>query len=234
MKPRRPLLLLMLVIMAGILSMPRLFLVPKATSSLEKQLAASFRSSQVQVDLGVPWGWELLFGYVPSFKMEIENGIIDGLEVSKVEIQGENVSFDPLAIWRGQEFIYREADKLWGEISVTEEALNSLFWREIDLGQNLALQVSPEGIAIDGIVSMWGLEMAFTLSGVLEVWQGSTLRFVPKDFEVQDTRIPSFLLEVLNQNYDFVLNFDVFPYPTEITDVRLLEDQIKIRVGGVQ
>jgi hypothetical protein len=122
---------------------------------------------------------------------------------------------------------------LWGEMILTEEDLNAYFWQEVDQDRLLRLRVAPGEIGLGGQISLWNMEWTITLLGDLEVHQGSSLRFVLKNLEVQETRIPSVLLEVLSEHYDFVVDFGVFPYPVELREVHLQEEQILVTFGGL-
>ncbi|HBG00458.1 MAG TPA: hypothetical protein DDW87_02630 [Firmicutes bacterium] len=225
---------LIVTIFLAIVSLPRLVLVPKLLQGLEDQVAESFQAENVQVMIKAPWGWELLFGRLPRLDIVAENARIHSLPVSKVTVRGEQIRFDPRSLWKEQELVYTEASNLWGEMIVTEEALNELFWQRVDPDRLLSLQVSERGIGLGGKVSFWNMQWALTLLGELEVHQGTSLRFVLKNVEVQETRIPPILLEVLRENYDFVIDLGVFPYPVELREVRLEEKQILVTFGGLQ
>lgn len=225
---------LIVIIILGILSIPKFFLVPQLVQGLQTELKQALHTQQVQVTVGAPWGWELLWGVIPKVEVFVDNAVIDGLAVAKVEIHGEGMRFNPRSLLRNREFDYVGATNLQGELTVTEEALNTLFWEEVDPSQNLNLVIEPQGISLRGKMAFWNMEWDLRLHGSLEVWEHSNLRFVPQDLEVQETRVPPLLLEILNENYDFVLDFGVFPYPLEISEISFLEEQIMIKVGVVQ
>ena len=222
-----------LVIILVILAIPRVLLIPRLSHELEGQLAQSLNTNDVQVRIRAPFGWEVLFGRLPGLDLVAHDAVIDGLRISRVEIHGEHISFDPRSLWQEQEVVYTEASNLQGEIVVTEDALNELWWEEVDLDRFLTLQVSPQGIDLRGTMSFWNMEWTLAVRGDLEVHHGTALRYVLKNFEVQETRIPSILLEILSENYEFVIDFGVFPYPVEIKNVLPQEQQILVTFGGL-
>ncbi len=158
---------------------------------------------------------------------------MDGLHISRMEFHGEQIRFDPRSLWREQEVVYTEASNVRGELLITEDALNELLWEEVDPDRFLRLQVSSEGVDLGGTISVWNMEWTITLRGDLEVHHGTALRYVLKNFEVQETRIPAILLEVLSENYEFIIDFEMFPYPVEIKDVLPQERQILVTFGGL-
>jgi hypothetical protein len=222
-----------LVMILLLLSMPRLVLVPLVVQELEDEVGQFLQAQQVQVQLEAPWGWELVFGRLPRLDIVANDARMDALRVFQVTIHGEQIRFDPRSLWQDKELVYTEASSLWGEMILTEEDLNAYFWQEVDQDRLLRLRVAPGEIGLGGQISLWNMEWTITLLGDLEVHQGSSLRFVLKNLEVQETRIPSVLLEVLSEHYDFVMDFGVFPYPVELREVHLQEEQILVTFGGL-
>lgn len=218
----------------GMATIPRVFLVPRLIQGLEDELSESLYAKQVQISVQAPLGWELLLGRIPGLDIVAAGAVVDGLGVARVEVHGDQVRFDTQALWQDQEFVFVEAANLWGEITVTEGALNELFWKEVDPERSLSLRVSPQGIGVEGKISVWNMEFTITLRGDLEVLHGSALRFVLKNLEVQETRIPPILLELLSEEFNFAIDFGAFPYPVELTEVQLAEQQIKVLFGGLQ
>ena len=216
-----------------IFAIPRVLLIPRLSHELAKQLGQSLKTSDVQVSIRAPLGWELLFGRLPGLNLIARDAVIDGLPISRVEFHGEQIGFDPRSLWKEQEVVYTEASNLRGEIAITEDALNELWWEEVDPDRFLTLQVSPQGVDLGGIMNFWNMEWTITVRGDLQVHHGTALRYVLKNFEVQETRIPSILLEVLSENYEFIIDFGVFPYPVEIKDVLPQEQQILVTFGGL-
>ncbi len=222
-----------LVMILLLLSIPRLVLVPLVVQELEDEVGQFLQAQQVQVQLEAPWGWELVFGRLPRLDIVANDARMDALRVFQVTIHGEQIRFDPRSLWQDKELVYTEASSLWGEMILTEEDLNAYFWQEVDQDRLLRLRVAPGEIGLGGQISLWNMEWTITLLGDLEVHQGSSLRFVLKNLEVQETRIPSVLLEVLSEHYDFVVDFGVFPYPVELREVHLQEEQILVTFGGL-
>ena len=222
-----------LVMILLLLSMPRLVLVPLVVQELEDEVGQFLQAQQVQVQLEAPWGWDLVFGRLPRLDIVANDARMDALRVFQVTIHGEQIRFDPRSLWQDKELVYTEASSLWGEMILTEEDLNAYFWQEVDQDCLLRLRVAPGEIGLGGQISLWNMEWTITLLGDLEVHQGSSLRFVLKNLEVQETRIPSVLLEVLSEHYDFVMDFGVFPYPVELREVHLQEEQILVTFGGL-
>ena len=222
-----------LVMILLLLSMPRLVLVPLVVQELEDEVGQFLQAQQVQVQLEAPWGWDLVFGRLPRLDIVANDARMDALRVFQVTIHGEQIRFDPRSLWQDKELVYTEASSLWGEMILTEEDLNAYFWQEVDQDRLLRLRVAPGEIGLGGQISLWNMEWTITLLGDLEVHQGSSLRFVLKNLEVQETRIPSVLLEVLSEHYDFVMDFGVFPYPVELREVHLQEEQILVTFGGL-
>ena len=181
-----------LVMILLLLSMPRLVLVPLVVQELEDEVGQFLQAQQVQVQLEAPWGWELVFGRLPRLDIVANDARMDALRVFQVTIHGEQIRFDPRSLWQDKELVYTEASSLWGEMILTEEDLNAYFWQEVDQDRLLRLRVAPGEIGLGGQISFWNMEWTITLLGDLEVHQGSSLRFVLKNLEVQETRILGF------------------------------------------
>ncbi len=230
---RYQLLIAVIVILLIIVGIPRLFLIPQLVRALESELGKSLNSNDVVVQVEAPWGWEVLFGRLPRLELVAHNAVIDGLRLARVELSGQQVRFDFASLWQDQELIYTQAAKVQGEIVVAEEALNELLWKEVDPDRLLQLQVSPQSIDLGGTISFWNMDWTLKVQGDLEVHHGTALRYVLKNFAVQETRIPPILLEVLSENYEFVIDLGAFPYPVEIKGVALADRQILVRFGGL-
>ena len=219
--------------MLVIIGLPRILLIPHLADQLQQEIEESLQSTDVKVDVGAPWGWELLFGRLPSLDLIARNAIIDGLHIARVELHGKEIRFDPRLLWQEQELVYAEVTNVQGEIVVTEDALNELLWDVVDPDRFLSLQVSPRGVDLAGTISFWNMEWTVTVTGDLEVHHGTALRYALRDVALHDASVPSILLEVLSDNYEFIMDFGVFPYPVEIKEVFLEEQQILIEFGGL-
>lgn len=225
---------LVALVLAASLLIPRFYLLPQLTQGIQGELAGVFQTQEVQVELTAPWGWEPLFGRVPHLKITMEGANLGGLRASAVEIQGKDVRFDQKTLWQNRDFVYKSSSFLEAQINIAEKDLNELFWKEVDPDQNLNLEINPQGISLGGILAFWNMEWEVRLHGLLEVVQGTTLRFVPQNLEVHETRVPPFLLEVFNENYDFVVELGMFPYPLEITAIQFSNEQIMLKMGVVE
>lgn len=215
-----------------IFALPQVTLVPYIAKQLEREIQESLHAREVQVHLRALWGWGLLVGRLPSLEFTAHDAVIDGLEVSSVELRGEEVRFDPRALWQKQEFVYTEPLNVEGKLTVTENALNELLWEVVDPDRLLSLQVVPEGIDLAGTISFWNVGWKVTVRGDLEVHHGTALRYVLKNVALSDASLPPVLLDVLRENYEFIIDFGAFPYTVELRDVFLEERQILITFGG--
>lgn len=231
---RRGLIIVAVAILIAIIGIPRLLVIPYLVRGLENELGSSLNSQDVEVNVQAPWGWEVFSGNVPGLEVAARDAIIDGLQIARVELKAQRVLFDTRSLWQGPELIYTLAGDVHGEILVTEDALNELLWREVDPERLLRLQVSPEGIGLKGTLNFLNMDWTLEVQGDLEVQDGRALRYVLKNFAVQETRIPSILLEVLSENYEFVIDLGVFPYPVEIQGVFPEDGQILVTFGGIQ
>mgnify|MGYP000889092895 FL=1 len=212
---------------------PKLIILPKVTKQLRAELQNEFQTDQIEVNLQAPWGWELLFGRLPGVELTMENAVVENLTLSHVEIEGEKIRLTPQLLWENWEAAYEGAERLEGMVIVTEEDLNTLLWEELDPEQTLHFVILPTGVTLNGEVSLFNRELDFTLHGRLEILQESNVRFVPSNLEIQATRVPPFLLEVLNQNYDLVVDFNVFPYPVTISEILMEDGQMRIKIGVI-
>lgn len=215
-------------------SIPRLILIPRLSQELQSDLQQSLYTEEVQVNIRAPWGWELVGGRIPDISITVKDGTLEGLDISWAEFHGTDLHFEANTLWRERELKFTDLSGLDGELFMSEAALNELFWREVDPDRHLKVLVSPEGLGLQGTVSLWNMEWAINLLGELEMIEGSALRFVIKNIEVHETRIPSVLLEVLSSNYNFLIDLGGFPYPVEITGIHLLEQEIMVTIGGLQ
>ncbi|MDI9441930.1 MAG: DUF2993 domain-containing protein [Firmicutes bacterium] len=213
-----------------VLAIPKLFVVPRLSQRLEAELIDYFSAEGGEVYLIAPWGWELLFGRIPAADMVLTNVRVDGLTLAQVEVQGRDIRF----AWEEGEFVYQGASDLTGTLTVTEEALNEIYWREVDPERDLRVEIEPDQLVLVGAVPFWTTEISIELRGSLEVWGRSGLRLVLQNLEVESTRVPPFLLEVLNENYDVTLDLSIFPEPTEISAVVLEQGKVLIDIGVVR
>lgn len=214
-------------------SIPRLVLLPRVEQEFEAELQSRLQTEQAQVDIIAPLGWELVMGRIPRLEISISDATIKGLDIERAEFQGEDLLFVPATLWRERELVLTDASNLTGEMVISQGALNKLFWEEVDPERHLSMVVTREGLGLQGTVAVWNLEWTITLLGELEVVDGSALRFVVKNLEVEETRLPAIVLDVLSDNYSFVMDLGVFPYPVEITAVETLEEEILVKIGGL-
>lgn len=213
---------------------PKLVVLPSVARQIRAELQQEFETTQVEVRLSAPWGWELFFGYLPGLEINMREVMAENLVLSQVDIQGEGIKFEPRTLWQEWSLDYQSAENLEGLVTVNEGDLNTFFWQEVDPNRNLQLEIHPSGMSVIGKLALWNTELDFTLHGLVEIWQQSNLRFVPQNLEVQATRVPPFLLEVFNENYDFILALSVFPYPITISEVLMEEGQMLIKIGVLQ
>jgi len=208
--------------------------VPRVSRGLSEQLKAYFSAEQAEVVLTAPWGWEPLFGRIPELSVVLINAEADGLKIARAEFSGADIRFDADSLWRGKDFVYAAASQLSGTLTVTEQALNEIFWREVDPERNLRVEIERGNIILTGEVPFWTGRFDVQLRGVLEVWEQSGLRLVLQNLEVEGTRVPGILLEVLNQNYDLVIDLSILPEPAAISAVELLQGKMLIDIGVVR
>lgn len=222
-----------IILLLALALIPKLLIVPALTEQFRAELQREFQTKQVQVELHTPLGWELFFGRLPRVDVLVKDALVDNLILHEVQVVGTKIRFSPRMALENWENAYLGADKLEGFVTITEQDLNKLLWDEVDPEQLLNFTVSPQGLALEGDIPFFGQELGFTLYGILEPVTGSHIRFIPQDFEVQATRIPKLLLEVLNQNYDLVLDFSIFPYPVSVSQILLEDAQLRIKFGVV-
>jgi hypothetical protein len=221
-----------LAVIIVLLAIPRLVLLPKVVNGLESALADALHTEEVNLSITAPWGWELLLGRIPSLSFSARRAQVEGVEISRVEVQGEELLFEPWLLFRQGELSLTRVSELTGSLVITEDALNEFFWREVDPSRLLMLEVWPHGLAVAGTVNIWNMDVSVRILGDLVVHDGSTLRFVVKDLAVQDTRIPPLLLEILKESYVFAVELGEFPLPLELRAVEHLEHEIRISIGG--
>ena len=221
-----------IAILLVVFALPRVFFVPYVTNQLEQEIARSLQAREVKVQLETTWGWDLLFGRLPKLQFIASGAVIDGLQIARVELEGREIRFDPRLLLQEQELVYTAPFPVQGEIVVTENSLNELLWESVDPDRLLRFSVVPEGLDLGGTIQFWNLQWTVTLRGDLEVQHGTALRYVFRDLALSDTKLPPILLDVLSENYELVLDFGAFPYPVELEDVFLTEQEILITFGG--
>lgn len=234
MRKHQLLLAIIILLLAAVLAVPKIFFVPRVAQALKEHFQVELAAEAVDVQLHSPWGFELLVGRISRLNVAITKASFENLSVEEVTIKGEQIRFDPRALFKETEFIYLGAENLETELKVTERALNEFFWEEVDPERILKLTVQPEGVSLGGEISVWNMDLELRVDGVLEVWQDSVLRFVPGSLAVKDALLPSFVLEMLNENYGIGVDFGVFPYPIVISDVVLQDGQMIIGIGVVE
>lgn len=218
----------------GLLAIPKLLVVPRAAAELAEQLQAYFSAEKAEVRLGTRSGWELVFGRIPSLEARLQQPLLGNLRAAEMEIFGRGIRFDPRRLRQGGPFAYQSAASLEAELTVWETSLNEVFWQEADPERNLSLAIHPHSIVLEGAIPFLGRRLDVRLSGVLEPWGPGGLRLVLQNLELEETRVPPILLEVLNRNYDFVLDLQSFPIPIVVSGVSLQESQMLISIGVVK
>lgn len=217
-----------------ILAVPRLFVVPRVARELEAELAAALGTDHIEITLHAPWGWELLLGRIPRLTLSAQDAVLEGMAAAQVEVQGEEILFQPWTLFQRGELVLTGYSGFAGSLVITENALNEVFWREVDPSRQLWLEVSPTGLAVRGKVGIWNTEVEISVVSDVLVKPPAELRFVVKEITLQEARIPPLLLEMVKDSYNFTVDLGEFPLPVEIQAVELLVHEIKIRVGGTQ
>lgn len=231
---RRWLLVPIFCLLLAVLAVPRLFVAPRLSHHLSEQLQEYFAAEGAEVQLQAPWGWELFFGRIPALDIVLTNAEADGLNIARAEFYGRDIRFETGSFWRNRDFVYEGASQLRGTLTVTEGDLNEMYWREVDPERNMRVKIEPDNLILAGEVPFWTTQLSVKLYGVLEVWEQSGLRLVLQNLEVEKTRVPPLLLEVLNQNYDFVLDLSIFPEPAAISAFDLQQGKMLIDIGVVR
>lgn len=224
---------LLSLVFVGILSFPRLFLLSRVEEELQAELAAALGTEQLELALRAPWGWELVLGHIPGLSLAARNAVLEGVEAAAVHLKAEEILFQPWTLFSRGELVLSGISQLTGFLVITEQALNEVFWREVDPSRQLWLEVSPEGLALVGTVNIWNAEVSLRILSQVVV-EGGALRFVVKDVAVQEARIPPLLLEAFGESYNFSLDVGELPLGVEMQGVELLDHEIKIRIGGQQ
>ena len=230
-KHRIAVLLLCLVFI--LLLIPKWILTPITSRTLAKHLGARFKTEEVSVHLDAGWGWNLFFGRLPKIELEIKDGVMEELPVQFVSLVGYDVEFEPWELFIHENFVYKTSGSLQLEAHVEEAGLNDYFWREVDPTRSLRVVIEDNALRLQGTVSVWNIPWNVMLEGVLQVWKKTALRFVPHNLVVEETRVPPLLLEIINEHYGLVVDFDDFPFPIVITDVRMREGVVVVRIGVV-
>lgn len=213
-------------------SIPRLYLLPNLTEKFALELEQALHPEEIEIEIRAPWGWEPIFGRIPQFTVLLKDATVGGLQLNEINFSGSQVRFDRRALWQEKIFSYQGAEHLTAIVDVTEDDLNQLFWREIDPSQNLSLEIEERGLNLVGRLELWNTEWSVKLRGRLEIGDGNSLYFVPENFSLADQEIPRVLLNLLTENYDFVLNLSDFPFPLEIKEIIFLEKKLQVKMGG--
>ena len=214
-------------------SASQFFLIPRLTKFVGEDLQKNFQAEQVQVQVRSPWGWEVFLGRIPKLDLVLKRAVLEDLVVEEMKITGSQIRFDPRLLWVEREFVYDGAEDLQADLLVLEKDLNEYFWSKVDPARSMSLTLRPEGVNLEGAVDLWNIPLNLKLTGILEVWQNSSVRFVPQNLEGRETRVPPLFLEVINEHYNFGFNFAVFPCPLTISQLRTEEGQVLIRIGVV-
>ncbi len=231
---RRWLLVAAFCLLLAVLVAPKLFVVPRVSHRLCEQLEVYFGAEQVEVQLRAPWGWELLFGHIPALDVVLVNAEVDQLRIARAQFSGLDIRFEPGPLWLQRDFVYADASQLRGTLTVTEAALNEVYWREVDPERNMHITIGKDNLTLTGAVSLLGAQLSVEVHGVLEVWERTGLRLLLQNLEVEKTRVPGILLEVLNQNYDLIIDLSVLPEPAAISAVDLQQGKMLIDIGVVR
>lgn len=232
---RNWLVVVLALLVLGIVAIPRLVIVPRVIQVIEAELNKEFDLANVKIQMKAPLGWELLLGRIPQLMVEVENIEIDGLIVAHTIINGKNIFFDIRSLRQRNEYVFKGADFLVAHLTVKESDLNNFFWHEIDPNEFLQIRIATDDISLEGKIPIFGgLQVGVSVHGYLDIIDGSYLRFVPKDIEVRDTKLPSSLLEVVKDNYDLKLDLGLLSYPLKISQIILLEREMQIKMEVVQ
>ena len=215
---KRSIAVLLLFSIFLLILIPRWVLNPITSRSLSNHLGTRFDAEDVSVYVDAGWGWNLLFGKLPKIEMEMKHGLIEGLPVRLVSLVGYDVEFEPWELFINENFVYKESGSLQIEAHVDEAGLNDYFWREVDPTRSLGVVIGDDVLRLQGTVSIWNIPWNVMLEGVLEIWNKTALRFVPRNLVVEETRVPPLLLEIINEHYGFAVDFNDFPFPIVITD----------------
>lgn len=213
---------------------PRLFLVPRLSAEMAGQLAAALNTDEVDLEIGAPLGWELLLGRIPHFEVTAADARLGGLGISRVELEGDGLLFQPWTLFKERDLLPMDFGALRGWLRIDEADLNEVFWREVDPSRKLWLEVWPEGLVVLGTVTIWDMDLSINIVSDVLVESGSALRFAVKELAVQDAWLPDLLLDMLKDSFAFTVDLGEFPLPVEIQTVELLEHEIKIGIGGRQ
>lgn len=232
--PTRKTIVLLLLVLFLFIFIPKGVLTPIASRSVANHLLEQFNAADAEVHMDSGWGWNLLFGRLPKVELEIEHGFIEGLPVRFISLVGYDVEFDPWELFINQNFAYKKSGSMQLEVHVEESGLNDYFWREVDPARNLTVVIGEDVLSLQGVVSVWNIPWKVMLEGVLDIRNQTALRFVPRNLVVEETRVPPLLLEIINEHYGLVVDFDSLPFPIVITDVQMEEGAIVVRIGVVE
>lgn len=219
--------LLMALVMAltgGQLILPRM---------VEDQLAAGIRDSVgpvglVHVDVSAFPAWHLLGGKVRQMTVDVRQAHIGGLKIEAFLIDAHNLLIDMPKLRRGEGFTVRAADSLRVSAVISEGDLNAYLWAEVDPSRRFQIRLTPEVSYLEGSIKVLGKAIGVKVRGRFEVADRTLARFVVDDVEIQNARLPRFIVDALLPKWAVQIDLANSPVPLEVRDLRVEDGRLFI------
>lgn|GEM_PF-758662 len=208
------------------------YLFPRAAAWIIGYTLQSELGGTADVRVWAKYGWELAQGRFPAIEITGSRWMLDGLPIESFHLYGRNVRVDLISLLKHRQFVYISSADLQIRLSITEQALNQYFWGRIDPDQRFRIDLAQDKAVLHGVLELWQTKWNVSLVSEFSVRKPAAIVMTPVEFLIFDTRVPDILLELINNNYRFLINLDRLPFPVNLERIELFDEYLVLYGSG--
>jgi hypothetical protein len=227
----RPRVIIWVLILTAVLLLPRIVLPGLFEKTVVEYLEAEL-GGESQIKIQTRFGWELLFGRFASISIYGRNWNLNGLPIAAFELSSRDAAIDVQRLLQNGDFAYLGAEELHAELILSEAGLNQYFWERLDRNQLFTIDLRENQAALNGTVELWQISWSVSLLTELQIIDPAQIVIMPVDFLIEDTRVPSLLLELVSEAYTLQIDLGDLPIPIQLDEIRIKEDRIELYGSG--
>lgn len=200
---------------------------------IESQVANGIRAELPNADSvdvrlsGFP-AYRMLTGYFRRVAVDVDDLRVDGLQVRRMRLRGEDAQFRLSGLLR-RRLILESAEHMTTELHI--DAADLADFLQERAGSVLDVRVTleqPRRATVVAGVSVLGQSLELAISGRFEIGNGDAIRFRPDAIVLLDEEVPAALVEAIAAAWDLTIDASVLPIPHRIEAIRVQQESLII------
>lgn len=162
----------------------------------------------------------------PSFQsihVSAEDALIDGLNVSELDIEINNVVFDRKKLLTKKKIEIKNSGKTGINIKIKEDDLNEFLKKKSEKlkVKNPKIILNKDSISLSGRCKWWIIKAAFQTKGRFVIEASQNIHYIPESISLSSVDMPRYVISKVLKKINPVLSLKKFPLKVYLSKIEI-------------